>query len=163
MAAGALFSKTVFNCSSGMFALCLFAKIVFCSLQNTKGKLTLRKIENIQLWHFVSSVAQNRNAPNFFATSRQTFQIHALKIQYGQATGHGMFCKVWSHKKMMRNVFLCVYFWKQEYIRYIGKVVRTDNRLILLYEGLKGKASVPTDDLIPKPRRCRNQHSDLIC
>ena len=34
-----------------------------------------------------------------------------------------------------------------------------DNRLILLYKGLKGKASVPTDDLIPKTRRCRNQHS----
>ena len=36
---------------------------------------------------------------------------------------------------------------------------RKDNRLILLYQGLKGKASVPTDDLIPKARRCRNQHS----
>ena len=36
---------------------------------------------------------------------------------------------------------------------------RTDNRLILLYKGLKGKASVPTDDLIPKTRRCRNRHS----
>ena len=36
---------------------------------------------------------------------------------------------------------------------------RKDNRLILLYKGLKGRASVPTDDLIPKTRRCRNQHS----
>ena len=27
---------------------------------------------------------------------------------------------------------------------------RKDNRFILLYKGLKGKASVPTDDLIPK-------------
>ena len=36
---------------------------------------------------------------------------------------------------------------------------RKDNRLILLYKGLKGKASVPIDDLIPKTRRCRNQHS----
>ena len=36
---------------------------------------------------------------------------------------------------------------------------RKDNRLILLYKGFKGKASVPTDDLIPKTRRCRNQHS----
>ena len=36
---------------------------------------------------------------------------------------------------------------------------RKDNRLILLYKDLKGKASVPTDDLIPKTRRCRNQHS----
>ena len=35
---------------------------------------------------------------------------------------------------------------------------RKDNRLILLYKGLKGKA-IPTDDLIPKTRRCRNQHS----
>ena len=35
---------------------------------------------------------------------------------------------------------------------------RKDNRLILLYKGLKSKASVPTGDLIPKTRRCRNQH-----
>ena len=27
---------------------------------------------------------------------------------------------------------------------------RKDNRLILLYKGLKGKANIPTDDLIPK-------------
>ena len=36
---------------------------------------------------------------------------------------------------------------------------RRDNRFILLYKGLKGKARIPTDDLIPKIRRCRNQHS----
>ena len=36
---------------------------------------------------------------------------------------------------------------------------RTDNRLKLLYKGLKGKARIPTDDLIPKTRRCRNSHS----
>ena len=36
---------------------------------------------------------------------------------------------------------------------------RKDNRLILLYKGLKGKARISTDDLIPKTRRCRNQHS----
>ena len=36
---------------------------------------------------------------------------------------------------------------------------RNDNRLILLYKGLKGKAMIPTDDLIPKTRRGRNQHS----
>ena len=36
---------------------------------------------------------------------------------------------------------------------------RTDNRLILLYKGLKGKARIPTDDLIPKTRHCRNSHS----
>ena len=29
----------------------------------------------------------------------------------------------------------------------------------MLYKGLKGKAKIPTDDLIPKNRRCRNQHS----
>ena len=34
---------------------------------------------------------------------------------------------------------------------------RKDNRLILLYKGLKGKAKIPTDDLIPKTRRGRNQ------
>ena len=36
---------------------------------------------------------------------------------------------------------------------------RKDNILILLYKGLKGKAKIPTDDLIPKTRRGRNQHS----
>ena len=36
---------------------------------------------------------------------------------------------------------------------------RKDNRLILLYKGLKGKARILTDDLIQKNRRCRNQHS----
>ena len=36
---------------------------------------------------------------------------------------------------------------------------RKDNRLILLYKGLKGKARIPTDDLVPKNRRCRNQYS----
>ena len=36
---------------------------------------------------------------------------------------------------------------------------RKDNRLILMYKGLKGKARNPTDDLIPKNRRFRNQHS----
>ena len=34
-----------------------------------------------------------------------------------------------------------------------------DSRLILLYKGLKGKASIRTDDLIPLIRRCRNVHS----
>ena len=36
---------------------------------------------------------------------------------------------------------------------------RKDNRLILLYKGLKGKDRIPTGDLIPKTMRCRNQHS----
>ena len=36
---------------------------------------------------------------------------------------------------------------------------RKDNRRILLYKGLKDKASVPTDDFIPKTRRCKIQHS----
>ena len=36
---------------------------------------------------------------------------------------------------------------------------RKDKRLILLYKGLKGKAKIPTDDLIPNTRRGRNQHS----
>ena len=35
----------------------------------------------------------------------------------------------------------------------------TDYRLILLYKGLKGKARIPTDDLISKTRHCRNSHS----
>ena len=34
---------------------------------------------------------------------------------------------------------------------------RKDNIIILLYKGLKGRAKIPTDDIIPKNRRCRNQ------
>ena len=34
-----------------------------------------------------------------------------------------------------------------------------DNKLILLYKGLTGKASIATDDHIPMIRRCRNHHS----
>ena len=30
---------------------------------------------------------------------------------------------------------------------------RKDNRIILLYKGLKGRAKIPTDDFIPKNRR----------
>ena len=36
---------------------------------------------------------------------------------------------------------------------------RKNNRLILLYKGLEGKARIPTDDLIPKSRRGISQHS----
>ena len=36
---------------------------------------------------------------------------------------------------------------------------RRDGRLILLYKGLNDKASLPTDDLVPLVRRCRNDHS----
>ena len=39
------------------------------------------------------------------------------------------------------------------------KKQRRDSRLILLYKGLKGKASIQTDYLIPLVRRCRNDHS----
>ena len=42
------------------------------------------------------------------------------------------------------------------------KKMRKDNRLILLYKGLKVKARIPTNDLIPKTRRDRNQHSLAI-
>ena len=36
---------------------------------------------------------------------------------------------------------------------------KKDNRIILLHKGLKGRAKMPTDNLIPKNRRCRNRHS----
>ena len=42
-----------------------------------------------------------------------------------------------------------------------GDLSRKGGRIIdiLLYKGLKGKARIPTDDLIPKTRRCRKSHS----
>ena len=45
-----------------------------------------------------------------------------------------------------------------EQLKWEGlKKRRKDNRLILLYKVLKGKARIPTADLIPKTVRCRNQ------
>ena len=36
---------------------------------------------------------------------------------------------------------------------------RKDSRLLMLYKGLKGAASIPTNDLFPPIRRTRNHHS----
>ena len=36
---------------------------------------------------------------------------------------------------------------------------RKDSRLIMFYKGLKGAASIPTNDLVPPIRRTRNHHS----
>ena len=36
---------------------------------------------------------------------------------------------------------------------------RKDSRLIMLNKGLKGAASIPTDDLVPPNRRTMNHHS----
>ena len=39
------------------------------------------------------------------------------------------------------------------------KKKRKDSRLILLYKGLQGAASIPTDDIVPPNRRIRKHHS----
>ena len=36
---------------------------------------------------------------------------------------------------------------------------RKDSRLIMLYKGLKGASSIPTNDLVPPIRHTRNHHS----
>ena len=36
---------------------------------------------------------------------------------------------------------------------------RSDSRIIMLYKGLKGAASIPTNDLVPPIRHVRNHHS----
>ena len=36
---------------------------------------------------------------------------------------------------------------------------RKDSRLIFLYKGLQGAASIPTDDVVPPNRRIRKHHS----
>ena len=36
---------------------------------------------------------------------------------------------------------------------------RKDSRLLVLYKGLKGAASIPTNDLVPPIRHTRNHHS----
>ena len=36
---------------------------------------------------------------------------------------------------------------------------RRDSRIIMLYKGLNGAASIPTNDLVPQIRHVRNHHS----
>ena len=48
------------------FASCLFAEIAFFAVQITKGKLKFRKIENMQLWHFVSFLTKKWNPLNLY-------------------------------------------------------------------------------------------------
>ena len=68
MTADSLFFITDFNYSSDMLPSFILRNAclpnAFCALQNTKSKLIFRKIENMQLWHFVSSVAGTRNPLN---------------------------------------------------------------------------------------------------
>ena len=37
-----------------------------------------------------------------------------------------------------------------------------DSRIIMLYKGLKGAASIPTNDLVPPIRHVRNHHSSAF-
>ena len=39
---------------------------------------------------------------------------------------------------------------------------RRDSRIIMLYKGLKGAASIPTNDLVPPIRHVRNHHSSAF-
>ena len=83
-------------------------------------------------------------------------------------TYHAMFCyaKLCPTFATPKSDSTPLQYWVWVWLAFLGQLKweslkkrRKDNRLILLYKGLKGKASVPTDDLIPKTRRCRNQHS----
>ena len=41
----------------------------------------------------------------------------------------------------------------------ISEKMRRDSRIIMLYKGLKGAASIPRNDLVPPIRYVRKQHS----
>ena len=67
--ADVLFSKTVFNRSSSMLPFVILRYVCLPKLSSVlckipKANLHLGKLSS-QLWHFVSSVAQKRNPPNF--------------------------------------------------------------------------------------------------
>ena len=50
--------------------------------------------------------------------------------------------------------------YKNEHLKWESlKKRRRNSRYILLYKGLKGKPSIPKDDLMPLVRRCRKHHS----
>ena len=56
------------------------------------------------------------------------------------------------------NLGVWLEYWKKLKWESLKKR-RRDRRLILLYKGLKGAASIPTDDLMPPIKPSRNHHS----
>ena len=44
-------------------------------------------------------------------------------------------------------------------LKWIDSFLCFRHQRVVIYKGLKGKASVPTGNNIPKTRRCKNQHS----
>ena len=101
------FQLFIGNTSFFHLALVLFPKIVFCAVQNTKGKLLFRIIENMQLWRFVSSVDQKRNPLNLNKFS-QTLQIYAVKINIVRLQEIGFYSNFRHRRKCSLTFFLCV-------------------------------------------------------
>ena len=83
-----------------------------------------------------------------FVTGNYNYETGSMTAIHGQLK--------WESLKKRRKDNRPILLYK---VKESLKKRRKDNRPILLYKVLKGKAIVPTDDLIPKTRRRRNQHS----
>ena len=104
----------------------------FTYVYNARHRLTVERVDG-------SNFVKRRVFTICYINSRLTVGVHLL---YLQQPSNGSMTGILEELK-----------WETLQKR------RKDNRLILMYKGLKGNARIPTDDLIPKNRRCRNQHS----
>ena len=91
------------------------------------------------------------------------------------------FAALISIRRIRKSSKLCAWFVTRNHVYETGSMTgilrqlkceplkkrRKDNRNILLYKGLKGKARIPKDDLIPKTRCCSVKAilglSDTLC
>ena len=112
MTADALFSKPVFKRSSGMLPSFILRDVCLPNLSSVLCRIPKANLHLGKLKIFSYGILYPPKLKNeIFRTSTilAAAQIHALKIQYGQATGNGIFCMLSSQKKMMFNFFLYVY------------------------------------------------------
>ena len=106
------------------FVLCAFAKIAFCAVQNTKSKLTFRKIENMQLWHFVSFVAGKRNPLNSNNLSCIKWNLPNTCSKYFSIVRlYEMgFYERFRHKRKWCLTFFHVYILTQVFVRNVAAI-----------------------------------------
>ena len=119
MTADALFSKIVFNCSSGMLLSFILRHVCLPKLSSVlcripKANLHLGKLEIFSYGILYTPLLKNeilRTSIILAAYLDKPSKYIPYRFQYGQATGNGKFCKISWQKKMMLNFFLCVYYW----------------------------------------------------
>ena len=131
--------------------------------------MSIKRISVLNLCHVLKPFVKSTPAPHLTKVLNRQYRNTIANLRL---SSHPLLVETRRYTRVPREEMRCVYsntrVIADEYhfvIRSMTGILeqlkwetlkkrRRDRRLILLYKGLKGKASVPTDDLIPK-----NHHS----